>query len=172
MKKTLFLKTIYLSLILLLTSQLNAQYVVSITGKQPYPATDWDLVHGILGSRRLTDDLDQRVSDKLRELKHGNYNVTKIDIVSYKKGNYVYTTATAYINPSEDGKSYTVFTTRGSIGYKYTERHDEQVDGLALRLKNKYGKSVSVFGPYIVCVTDEWGRCLTRYKQSFFSVGS
>ena len=172
MKKTSFLKTLYLSFILLLTLPVDAQYVVSITGKQPYPATDWDLVHGILGSRRLTDDLDQRVSDKLRTLKHGNYNVTKIEISSYKKGSYIYTTATAYIDPSKDGKSYTVFATRGSIGYRYKERHDEQVKGLAYRLKNKYGNSVTVFGPYIVCVTDEWGRCLTKYKQSFFSVGS
>ncbi len=33
---------------------------VYITGKQPYPnGTDWDLVHGILGSKRLDDDLEE-----------------------------------------------------------------------------------------------------------------
>ena len=36
---------------------------VYITGKQPYPnGTDWDLVHGILGSKRLDDDLEERIN--------------------------------------------------------------------------------------------------------------
>ena len=45
---------------------------VYITGKQPYPETDWDLVHGIFGSNRLSDDLVERVSKKL---KSGDYRV-------------------------------------------------------------------------------------------------
>ena len=50
---------------------------VKIQGKQPAQGTDWDLVHGILGSKRLDDDLEYRVGE---ELKKGNYRVTKVGV--------------------------------------------------------------------------------------------
>ena len=50
---------------------------VYITGKQPYPnGTDWDNVHGIFGSKRINDDLEERVSQKL---KSGDYRVYNIE---------------------------------------------------------------------------------------------
>ena len=146
-------------------------HIVTIEGKQPYVNTDWDLVHGILGSNRLSDDLEDRVSNRLSQLSYGNYNVKHIKIVSYKHGDYIYTKAKVYIGKSDDNKSYTVFTTRGSIGYNYTERHDEQVYGLPNRLSYAYGGEVKVFGPYVVCVSDENGECFMKYKQSFYTVG-
>lgn len=148
--------------------------VVTIEGKQPYNKglnTDWDLVHGILGSTRLTDDLEERVSKQLSQLSHSNYNVKDIKIDSYKQGDYIYTKAKVYISKSEDNKSYTIFTTRGSIGYNYIKRHDEQMNGLSKRLSNTYGGTVKTFGPYIICVANENGDCLIRYKQSFYTVG-
>jgi len=145
-------------------------HIVTIEGKQPYVNTDWDLVHGILGSNRLNDDLEDRVSDRLSQLSYGNYNVKSIKLVSYKHGDYIYTKAKVYIGKSDDNKSYTVFTTRGSIGYNYVKRHDEQVYGLPKRLSYVYGGEVKVFGPYVVCVSDENGVCFMKYKQSFYTV--
>jgi hypothetical protein len=153
------------------SQNLEYDYIVTIEGKQPYVNTDWDLVHGILGSNRLNDDLEDRVSDKLSQLSYGNYNVKSIKITSYKHGDYIYTKAEVRINKSYDNKSYTVFTTRGSIGYNYVKRHDEQVFGLPKRLSDAYGGDVKVFGPYIVCVSDENGECFMKYKQSFYTVG-
>ena len=65
-------------------SESKGNYIVTIEGKQPYIDTDWDLVHGILGSNRLSDDLEDRVSNKLSQLSYGNYNVKHIEISSYK----------------------------------------------------------------------------------------
>jgi len=165
------MKTIITLLLLFVVTIVSSQHVVTIEGKQPYPNTDWDLVHGILGSNRLNDDLEQRVSDKLSQLRmDGTYNVTDIKIQSYKNSGYIYTKATVYINESTDGKSYTVFTTRGSIGYDYIKRHDEQALGLSKRLSDYYNGTVKTFGPYEVCVSDENGDCFIKYKQSFYSV--
>lgn len=145
-------------------------YVVTIEGKQPTDNTDWDLVHGVLGSKRLTDDLEERVSKQLSQM-FGNWNVKDIKIESYKQGNYIYTKAKVYIGRSDDNKSYTVFTTRGSIGYDYVRRHDEQVFGLTERLSTYYGNgTVKTFGPYVICVSDENGECFMKYKQSFYTV--
>lgn len=152
-------------------SESKGNYIVTIEGKQPYIDTDWDLVHGILGSNRLSDDLEDRVSNKLSQLSYGNYNVKHIEISSYKHGDYIYTKAKVYIGKSDDNKSYTVFTTRGSIGYSYIKRHDEQVYGLPKRLSDAYGGEVKVFGPYVICVSDENGECFMKYKQSFYTVG-
>ena len=58
-------------------------YIVTIEGKQSSINTDWDLVHGILGSNRLNDDLEERVSNKLSQLSYDKYNVKSIEIVSY-----------------------------------------------------------------------------------------
>ena len=76
----------------------------------------------------------------------------------------------AIIGKSDDNKSYTIFTTRGSIGYNYVQRHDEQVNGLPKRLSDAYGGTVKIFGPYTVCVSDEDGTCFMKYKQSFYTV--
>jgi len=57
---------------------------VTIQGKQPVGNTDWDLVHGILGSKRLSEDLERKVGT---ELKNGNYRVTNVTVTSKKVGN-------------------------------------------------------------------------------------
>ena len=86
---------------------------VYITGKQPYPnGTDWDLVHGIFGSNRLDDDLEERVSQKL---KSGDYRVTNIEINSENKGNEILTNGWVQLTSDSDNP-HKVFSTRGSIG--------------------------------------------------------
>jgi hypothetical protein len=134
------------------------------TGKK-IDETDWDLVHAWFGSKRLTDDLEQRVGD---ELSKGNYRVSKIQISSVKSGNNIDTNGNVYlkvVGPNE--VPHKVFTTRGSIGGDYVNRHDNQVDGLSDRLKVAYkSNKVDEFGPYIVSI-DGTG---VNYKQTFFAV--
>ena len=137
--------------------------IVSIKGEQPYPnGTDWDLVHGILGSKRLSDDLEKRVSEKL---KSGSYRVTDVKISSYVSDNKVITDGTVTL-VSDINNPDIAFTTRGSIGGNYEQRHDNQINGLVDRLSAYYQGITRQFGPFIVNVKgSSW-----RYKQSFFAV--
>ena len=137
---------------------------ISIQGRQSINGTDWDLVHGILGSNRLTDDLEQRVGD---ELKNGNYRVTKVYISSKKVGNEIVTDGAVDLSPVTGNElPHKVFTTRGSIGGDYENRHDAQVNGLEGRLQTYYKGNVTVFGPYIVNVDGT----NVKFKQSFFAI--
>jgi len=150
----------------LLTEQSNEK--VTIRGTQPYPGTDWDLVHGILGSKRLDDDLVERVSQKL---KSSDYRVINIEINSNLQGNNIVTIGTVILKP-DSSNPHKVFSTRGSIGPKdgnYETRHDEQVNGLSRRLSDyaktkRYKGDVDTFGPYTINVEGY------AYKQSFFAV--
>jgi len=143
---------------------------VYITGKQPYPnGTDWDLVHGIFGSNRLDDDLEERVSQKL---KSGDYRVTNIEINSENKGNEILTNGWVQLTSDSDNP-HKVFSTRGSIGGNHKERHDKQVSGLDGRLSNYakgkgYKGDVDKFGPYTINVKGPNGDM--SYTQSFFAV--
>ena len=139
---------------------------IPIQGKQPAINTDWDLVHGILGSKRLSEDLERKVGE---ELKKGNYRVTKVIVTSKKTGNEIITDGSVDLTPvSGNELPHKVFTTRGSIGTDYEKRHDTQVNGLPDRLKAYYGGNVSVFGPYIINVEGT----NVKFKQSFFAVES
>ena len=136
---------------------------ISIRGEQPYPnGTDWDLVHGILGSKKLSDDLEERVSEKL---KSGSYRVTDVKVSSYVSGYKVITDGTVTL-VSDTSNPDIAFTTRGSIGGDYEQRHDNQVNGLVDRLSTNYRGTARQFGPFIVDVKGtSW-----KYKQSFFAI--
>ena len=143
---------------------------VYITGKQPYPnGTDWDNVHGIFGSKRINDDLEERVSQKL---KSGDYRVYNIEINSENKGNEIVTNGWVGLKP-DSNNPHKVFSTRGSIGSNHKQRHDQQVSGLDGRLSNYakgegYKGKVDTFGPYTVSVKGPNGDM--SYTQSFFAV--
>ena len=142
---------------------------ITITGTQPYPNTDWDLVHGIFGSKRLDDDLEERVSQKL---KSGDYRVDYVEINSENKGNEIVSNGFVRIKP-DSNNPHKVFSTRGSIGGNHKERHDQQVSGLDGRLSNYakgkgYKGEVDTFGPFTVSVEDSDGD--VTYTQSFFAV--
>ena len=138
--------------------------LISITGEQPVSNTDWDLVHGILGSKRIDDDLEKRVGDALQK---GDYRVKDVKIDSYKQGDKIITTGNVTLsNVGPEEKPHKYFTTRGSIGNSYEQRHDTQVSGLSDRLKNYYKGEVTTFGPYIIKVTGT----NVIYKQSFFAI--
>ena len=142
---------------------------ITITGKQPYPDTDWDLVHGIFGSKRLDDDLEERVSQKL---KSGDYRVDYVEINSENKGNEIVSNGFVRLKP-DSNNPHKVFSTRGSIGGNHKERHDQQVSGLDGRLSNYakgkgYKGEVDTFGPFTVSVKAPNGDM--TYTQSFFAV--
>lgn len=143
---------------------------VYINGKQPYPnGTDWDLVHGIFGSNRLDDDLEERVSKKL---KSGNYRVFNVEINSENKGNEIVSSGWVGLKP-DSNNPHKVFSTRGSIGGNHVERHNQQISGLDGRLSNYakgkgYKGEVDTFGPYTVSVESSNGDM--SYTQSFFAV--
>ena len=150
---------------------------VTITGQQPFPNTDWDLVHAPFGSKRLQDDLEDRVS---KALANGNYRVENVVISTVKKGNTINTTGTVSLRPvSANEIPHKYFTTRGSIGVVakteqeksdpnyYVNRHDGQVNGLEGRLKSYYkSNGVEVFGPYEIFIQGT----NYAYKQSFFAI--
>jgi hypothetical protein len=137
--------------------------IVQIKGEQPYPnGTDWDSVHGILGSKKIDDDLEKRVGDKL---KSGSYRVTNVKVSSYVSGNKVITDGTVTL-VSDTNNPDIAFTTRGSILDNYEQRHDNQVNGLVDRLSAYYQGTARQFGPFIVDVKGT----TEKYKQSFFAI--
>lgn len=142
----------------------QSSFQISIEGTQPVDNTDWDLVHGILGSSRLDDDLERRVSDKL---KTGNYMVEDVKISSAKQGNEIKTKGVAYLRGVKQGETpHKFFTTRGSIGGSYSQRHDNQINGLVDKLKNYYKGNVIMFGPYEINVVGTG----VNFRQSFFAI--
>ena len=114
---------------------------VNFESSQPISNPDLDLVHGVLGSNRLQDDFSERVEDELKnQANNGNKpDVSNIQIRTYVQGDKIITKASCDIVQSMDGIAYTHFTTRGSIGSNYIQRHDNQINGLINKLENYYG---------------------------------
>jgi hypothetical protein len=139
---------------------------VSIRGEQPYPGeTNWDLVHGILSSNKLSDDLEDRVSKKL---KSGSYRITDIKVSSYVSGKKIITDGTVTL-VSDVNNPDIGFTSRGAIGADYENRYKENTNGLIDRLQSLFKvtpSQIRVIGPsiYEVKGTNE------EYKQAFFIV--
>jgi hypothetical protein len=153
-------------------SQTQTQKVlarVTIEGSQPISNPDLDLVHGILGSNRLQDDFAERVEDELKnQVNNGNKpDVANIQIKTYVQGDKIITKASCDIVQSVDGIAYTHFTTRGSIGSNYVQRHDIQINGLIGRLENHYGGVAKQVGNPIEISFKVNGNVIS-YKQSFF----
>jgi hypothetical protein len=154
------------SMMNLITEQ--SSIIVSITGEQPYSTdpkkniTDWDDVHGYLGSAKMDDDLEQRVGDKLKQ---GNYRVVSVTAESYVDGDKVITDGEATLQADNNNPDI-AFTTRGSIGENYVARHDAQVSGLVDRLSKYYKGDARKISTIIVPVSGT----TIAYKQSFFAV--
>ena len=138
-------------------------------GKQPISNPDLDLVHGILGSKRIQDDFSERVTQSLKEWNDKGYNtdVTNIKIKTYIQNNEIITESSCDIVESTDGNSYNEFTTRGSIGDDYDTRHDNQIDGLIDRLEQFYGGNAKQVGNSFIISFKLNGNNIS-YKQSFF----
>ena len=153
-------------------SQTQTQKVlarVTIEGSQPIANPDLDLVHGILGSNRLQDDFAERVEDELKnQVNNGNKpDVSNIQVRTYVQGDKIITKASCDIVQSVDGIAYTHFTTRGSIGSNYAQRHDIQINGLIGRLENYYGGVAKQVDDSIEISFKINGNVIS-YKQSFF----
>ena len=144
---------------------------VSFSRSEPISNPDLDLVHGALGSKRLTDDFEQRVQDELsKQAGQGHKpDVTNLLVNTFIEGNQIVTEASCDIIESQDGIAYTHFTTRGSIGGDYDRRHDEQINGLVDRLENYYGGIAKQVGKTFTITFQVNGQTIS-YKQSFFVV--
>ena len=143
--------------------------VLGPVGKQPISNPDLDLVHGILGSKRIQDDFSERVTQSLKDWNDKGFktDVSNIRIKTYVQGNDIITESSCDIVESMDGNSYNEFTTRGSIGDDFDTRHDGQVDGLVGRLKQFYGGNAKQVGePFVI--TFKVNGTNVSYKQSFF----
>jgi len=143
--------------------------VLGPVGKQPISNPDLDLVHGILGSKRIQDDFSERVTQSLKDWNDKGFktDVSNIRIKTYVQGNDIITESSCDIVESMDGNSYNEFTTRGSIGDDFDTRHDGQVDGLVDRLKQFYGGNAKQVGePFVI--TFKFNGTNVSYKQSFF----
>ena len=140
-------------------------------GKQPISNPDLDLVHGILGSKRIQDDFSERVTQSLKEWNDKGYNtdVANIKIKTYIQNNEIITESSCDIVESTDGNSYNEFTTRGSIGNDFDTRHDDQVNGLIDRLEQYYGGNAKQVGNSFIISFKLNGNNIS-YKQSFFVV--
>jgi hypothetical protein len=153
-------------------SQTQTQKILSrvnIEVSQPLSNPDLDLVHGILGSNRLQDDFAKRVEDELKnQVKNGNKpDVSNIQVRTYVQGDKIVTKASCDIVQSVDGIAYTHFTTRGSIGSNYVQRHDNQINGLINRLENYYGGVAKQVGDSVE-ISFKLNNNVIAYKQSFF----
>ena len=144
---------------------------VSFSRSEPISNPDLDLVHGALGSKRLTDDFEQRVQDELSKQAAQGHNpdVTNLLVNTFIEGNQIVTEASCDIIESQDGIGYTHFTTRGSIGGDYDRRHDGQVTGLVDRLESHYGGIAKQVGKTFTITFQVNGQTIS-YKQSFFVV--
>jgi hypothetical protein len=141
----------------------QSNVIVKISGEQPYPTgTNWDAVHGILGSNKIVDDLEQRVGDKLKQ---GNYRVVSVAVSSYVQSNKIITNGEVTLELDNNNPDF-AFTTRGSIGGDYEARHDQQVNGLMGRLSQFFKGTARQVSTMVVPIKGT----NFKYKQSFFAV--
>ena len=89
-----------------------------------FQSYDGDSAHKLTGletkiDRALEQIYNQGINPKM-------YDV-KLKVV--RNGNTYTTTSSLTIDKSDDGKAWTGFASRGSIGYKYVSRADGQIDG-------------------------------------------
>jgi hypothetical protein len=141
----------------------QSNVIVKISGEQPYPTgTNWDAVHGILGSNKIVDDLEQRVGDKLKQ---GNYRVVSVAVSSYVQSNKIITNGEVTLELDNNNPDF-AFTTRGSIGGDYEARHDQQVNGLVGRLSQFFKGTARQVSTMVVPIKGT----NFKYKQSFFAV--
>jgi hypothetical protein len=142
---------------------------VNFDGVQPISNPDLDLVHGVLGSNRLQDDFEKRVEYELKnQMNNGNKpDVSNIQVRTYIQGDKIITKASCDIVQSVDGMAYTHFTTRGSIGSNYAQRHDNQINGLINKLENYYGGVAKQIGNSFE-ISFKLNGNIISYKQSFF----
>lgn len=144
--------------------------VIGPIGVQSIKKPNLDLVHGILSSKRLTDDFEKRVTEELNRLNLKGFrtDVNNIQVKTYIKGDKIITESSCDIVESNDGRSYVVFTTRGSIGKGFNQRHDKQIQGLESWLSFYYRGFCKKIKTMVVMFPLRGGKIY--YKQSFFVV--
>ena len=94
---------------------------------------DLDAVHNLKGLERKIDRALEQIYNQ--GINPKMYDV-KLKVV--RNGNTYTTTSSLTIDKSDDGKAWTGFASRGSIGYDYVNRAEGQIDGTG----NKDGRSL------------------------------
>jgi hypothetical protein len=98
-----------------------------------FQSYDGDSAHKLTG-------LETKIDRALEQIYNQGINPKMYDVklkVVHNGDTYT-TTSSLTINKSDDGKAWTGFASRGSIGYDYVNRADGQIDGSG----NKDGKSL------------------------------
>lgn len=169
-KLSIFVFFIVSSVVVAQTDSTVLSHVEGPIGVQPLKRPDLDLVHGVLSSHRLKDDFESRVTKELSRLNSLGYktDIENIKVNTYIDKNKIYTISSCDIVRSKDGRSYVVFTTRGSIGKGYSKRHDRQVNGLETWLQFYYRGYCKKVKTMVVGFKLRGGKIY--YKQSFFLV--
>jgi len=96
----------------------------------PYPVSDTftsydgDDAHNLKG-------LEKKIDKALEEIYNQGINpkMYNVSLKIVRNGNTYTTTSSLTIDKSDDGKAWTGFASRGSIGYDYVNRADGQIDG-------------------------------------------
>jgi hypothetical protein len=85
---------------------------------------DLDAVHNLKG-------LERKIDRALEQIYYQGINPKMYDVKLkvVRNGNTYTTTSSLTIDKSDDGKAWTGFASRGSIGYGYVNRADGQIDG-------------------------------------------
>lgn len=105
-----------------------------------------DKVHAVLSHKNLSKDFADLIDKALKDFRAEGYtpDVTDIKVNITVKGDSVFTNASCKIIQSQDGKAYTIFSSRGAIGKKgsdYQTRYNSNVNGLEGRLAKLKGGS-------------------------------
>jgi len=98
-----------------------------------FKSTDGDTAHNLKG-------LEKKIDIALEQIYNQGINPKMYDVKLkvVRNGNTYTTTSSLTIDKSDDGKAWTGFASRGSIGYDYVNRADGQIDGTG----NKDGRSL------------------------------
>lgn len=98
----------------------------------PLPISDTFTSYDEDSAHRLTG-LEKKIDIALEKIYNQGINPKMYDVKLQvvRNGNTFTTSSSLIIDKSNDGKAWTGFATRGSIGYDYVNRADGQIDGSA-----------------------------------------
>lgn len=121
----------------------NEAKIIPVSGT--FTSNDGDIAHNFKNlENKLTGEKDENGNIKtkgvLKELydKGINPKILELSATIVRNGDQFTTTYNAKVGPSNDGKAWMGFTSRGSFGEDYIKRADGQINGK----ENKDGKSL------------------------------
>jgi len=112
--------------------RLEKRYLMEQTITLPQTVSDTFTSYDGDSAHRLTG-LEKKIDIALEKIYNQGINPKMYDVKLQvvRNGNTFTTSSSLIIDKSDDGKAWTGFATRGSIGYDYVKRADGQIDGSA-----------------------------------------